>query len=221
MAVAVRNSSTNLDATTTAIVNRPASTSPGDIVVIGIACVAGATITTPVGFTLLDSTANGVDIRLSTYWKIATAEAATWTASLSISEYWSTFAVTLNGHDPTTPIDVHAIAVGTTSSVACPSITTTQDNDMKIAIGARYGISSTSWTYPGGFTGLGQTTLWYATIAGANALQAAAGASGTAVFTASAAGTAKTWCGSQIAIRETAAAAGTTPYTFNLLGVGA
>jgi hypothetical protein len=111
----------------TIVLNKPAGTVKGDVLVAMIAIRPyNATITAPTGFTLLNrqNNNNGNDNALAVYWKVATSsEPATYTWTFSANTGTAGGLMAFSGADNTTPINVSAgsITTATTTSFAAPA----------------------------------------------------------------------------------------------------
>ncbi len=191
------------------IINRPAGTSKGDVLIAIIAVRPNtATITAPAGFTLVnrqDNTAGSVSSE-AVYSKVATnSEPATYTWSFSANTGNAGGIMAFSGADNATPINVSAgaLTAASTTTFVAPSVTTTVTNTMIVT--AHEYSSSDRWTAPGGMTealdvaSLPVPDALGLAVLGSYKTQAAAGATGT--FTATAASNADTGAGITLALK--------------------
>ena len=120
----------------TATVNKPTGTVAGDLMIAGLAFEKGSAvaITPPAGWGLIRRTDQSSDVGYATYRKAAGAsEGATYAFVLTNSPKWSIGACAISGADPTTPIDVHAGATGSSGNPSAPSATSTGPNRLLLA----------------------------------------------------------------------------------------
>lgn len=123
------------------IINKPTGTVSGDLMVLAIAARSStATITPPVGWTLLLNTTNGTKTtsKLSTYYKIAGAsEPASYIWGTGTIESVASL-VSFSGVDNTSPFDgVAAVGFANTSATTtqtAPSITPLSANDTLVTV---------------------------------------------------------------------------------------
>jgi hypothetical protein len=205
--------STANGSSSTLVIDTPAGTQNGDIMIAGIQGNGTPSITPPAGWTeLYEVTQGNFSGRHWVYYKIASSEGSnhTWTFSGSVRN--SGGILTFTGNDTSSPIDdSDAGAYGSMTSYTLSSITTSQANDMLVYYaGVDFG-SNPSCTPPTGFTevfesnGGSETTMGYKT-------QAAAGATGTF---AGSTGSSSAGAWSHIAILE--GAAGQKPSDFTVI----
>jgi len=125
MAVAYRSSQsvTNGTAGTSVTVSKPSGivdtgSNPGRDMLIAIIAAAGApTITPPASWTLIDSVASGSNVTMWVYWKLASAEGASWTWTLGSSLRNFGWVGAYTGVDPTSPVYNNAEDSSLTSNV--------------------------------------------------------------------------------------------------------
>jgi hypothetical protein len=191
----------------TLVINKPTATAAGDLMVAGITFNGGsgvATVTPPLGWTLILRTNNGANVGMASYYKVAAAgEPSNYIWGLSSSARASGGILRYTGVDVSHPIDVSGGATGndTTSPyrVTAPAVTTTT---VETALVGFYGIA-TGTTYSGNSAlterfdarnpnGAGPSTQ------GATGTEANAGSTGTDYGTAGAGGQ---WVAQHIAIR--------------------
>jgi hypothetical protein len=182
------SSATSVPVNTIAI-NKPAGVTTNDVLLAGISVRGNPTITAPSGWTLVRSDASGTTLLQSVYRKVATGSepaSYTWTFSEPIASAVGGIAA-YSGVNTTTPIDVHGgQANASSTSVTAPSVTTTAANAMLVGF---FGTANDAT-----FTAAsGMTERYDVDADGTNQIggevadqaQAAAGASGTRVATAS------------------------------------
>ena len=158
------------------------------------------TFATPTGWTLLFSgEAGGAgDIGVGVFYKVAGAsEPANHTFTWSDSKESAGAMARYSNVDTTTPIDAWANGTGNDSNPLAPDVTTTSTDTMLIRL---FGSTDDETvTSPTGTTGRYDISGNGATSAGADATQAAAGATGTATFTI---GSNEKWVAATIALTQ-------------------
>ncbi|HEY7192632.1 MAG TPA: hypothetical protein VH439_02745, partial [Gemmatimonadales bacterium] len=141
---------------TTLLVNRPAGTLVGDVMIAAIAVrPSGATITAPAGWTLIRRTNQGATNSLAqaTYRRVVAAgEPASYTWTLPNTHTGAAGGIiAFYGVNTTTPVDVENGQINASGlNVTAPSVTTTRAYDMIVTSHAIS--SSTTFTPPGGMT---------------------------------------------------------------------
>lgn len=189
MAVAVQASTTRSSATANATGDRPTGTVDGDLLIAFVLIATGTTVSgVPSGWNLEDNTGNAAGCRVVTYTKIASSEPATWTWTLNTATNNAVHVLRIDGHDPTTYVNVDGGQANdsASTSVVAPSVTTTKDNCLLIFAG---GINANATqTAPGSMTEVTDALGGGSARALETAQQAlgAAGATGTRTSTASA-----------------------------------
>ncbi len=130
-------------------ISSPTSTVVGDLLIAQIAVSSGATITTPVGWTLLVNTANGSSLRQAIYWRLAAVAGAnsfSWVLSASGRNGGAMLAISAGTFDSSMPIDNGAIA--SSGSSASPNTAAlsvlTADSLVLAAFGSNRGNQSTA-----------------------------------------------------------------------------
>ena len=177
--------------TTTIVLVAPAGVAATDVVeaVIFVSDGTGTSITPPTGWTLVNRTDNGTVGGMAVYW--ALGNVASYTFSLGGNNGNMGFAIAYIGVDNTTPMDAAGVGQANASSatITAPSITTVTANAMLVGF---FGINSVS-TFTAVFGTIEKSGSCAgdlnAALAGADAIQATAGASGTKTETASVAAT--------------------------------
>lgn len=151
------------------------------------------TVTTPTGWTLLHtSTATGAasDSRVTSFGRVMQAgDASTLSISTSTSMTIGAVAITYEGVDTVTPVDVAAPTPNTgTGGANCPSITTVTDNAMVVRVGIVDATASplTDGDEPAGHTARGfmnnNPPSNGMSLGVADEVQVTAGSAGTALF---------------------------------------
>lgn len=183
----VNETHTTYASRTNTTITKPTGTADGDYVILGI--ITGASggaggapdPTPPAGFTLLAGPTLGWDgsfaVELRLYGKIASSEGASWDMTHATASSQG-FAVTYNGVDPTTPVDVAGTDnEGTGSTTTATGVTTASNGAMVVYAAHNWG-SGTALTAPTGttptFTERIDTLLVYV----ADGLMTTAGATG-------------------------------------------
>lgn len=187
---------------TTLVINRPGSTSAGNLLLAGITVAGGSnvTITPPSGWTLVGRTNNSTSVGVATYRKIATSsEASSYTWSISPSARATGGIVRLTGVNTSTPVDVSAGATGSGTSVTAPSVTTTVENTA--LVGFFGSNTNATFTPPGTLTervDVANASSSGPAIQAATGERATIGATGTRTATASKTGA---WAARMVAVR--------------------
>ena len=137
-------------------VNRPAGTTAGDLLIVGMMFEKGTntTPTAPAGWTLIRRINQENNVGMATYYKVAgNNEASSYTFGLTNGPKWSIGITRIEGADPTNPIDVHDGASGGPAFNAdAPSLTTTVCNALVMAFYTNK--KDATWTPPAGTTEL-------------------------------------------------------------------
>lgn len=174
---------------TSVTVAAPSGLTSGDVMLAGIVTRDEAAITTPGGWTLVRSDANGTALRQSVYVRVAGgSEPAdyTWTLGEAVAGAGAGI-VAYSGVDTTTPVDVQGGQTNSSSSsVTAPSVTTTVTNTRVVGFFAT--ANDGTFSPPSGTTErtdlpIDGTIQAMSSIA--DVAQAASGASGSKVATAS------------------------------------
>ncbi len=190
-AIALRavSSGSNNASATSIVLNRPAGTLAGDVMLASLDVRGTSTVTAPAGWTLIRTDTYTSSLRMHVYWRLATgSDPATWTWTFSGSRLAAGVIHAYSGVNATTPIDASggqpAAAPSPTSTA--PSITTTVANTMLVAFYAN--LANTTWTPPAGFVEradlIGTSPSQFTSMMSADALRPAVGATGTAVASA-------------------------------------
>ncbi len=164
----------------------------GDLLLAAVTIRGTSTITPPAGWTLVRDDVNASNLRQATYWKSATgSEPATWTWTFSGPRLAAGGIHAYSGVHATTPIDIHGGQANPSgTSLTAPGVTTTVASTRLVAF---YSMTTNATiTPPPGMTErgeqIGTDPTRLTVIEGSDALQAAAGPTGTRVATASLAG---------------------------------
>lgn len=115
--------------------NAPSGVVTGDLLVLSVATVTGTTVTTPTGWTIVDTINDGFNTsRQAMYYRIADSTADdTPTVTLGVSIAYAAFILRIDGQ-AASPLDVKATGSATgTTAPAVPSITTGFANELAIA----------------------------------------------------------------------------------------
>jgi RHS repeat-associated protein len=171
---------------------KPAGTAADDVLVAAIASRTAPTITAPVGWSLVRSDVNGTSLTQAIFVRTAGgSEPANYTFPFSVPTLSATGGIiAYSGLDPLSPIDVSGGQANTSSaSVTAPSVTTTMSD--VIVAGFFATTDDATFTPPAAMTErfdvLADGTAQVSS-EGTEVVQAAAGATGTKVATASIAG---------------------------------
>src|SRR4051812_4741510 len=154
MAVAFRNVSHNTTSSAaTMAITQPAGATVGDIILLWVLIEVPQTVTTPAGYTLLNSWL-GTNCNVYLYW---TRDWSAVTVSFSaLSTYAEYSCCAYSGCETSaSPIDTAAYAAVRTGTDApnCPSVTTLSANTVVIAFGAKWGGSTgAKWGAGGSYT---------------------------------------------------------------------
>jgi autotransporter-associated beta strand protein len=141
---------------TALVVNRPAGTQVGDVMVAAIGVrPSTATITAPAGWTLIRRTNQGATNSLAqaTYWKVvAVGEPANYTWTLPNTHTGGAGGImAFFGVNAAAPVDIENGQINATGlNVTAPSVTTTRQYDMIVSTHTIS--SSTTFTPPAGMT---------------------------------------------------------------------
>ena len=103
--------------TTNHYVNMPATVNAGDLLIVLFTNDGSATVTTPAGWTSLASTANGIEVRCSVYYKIAAGTEGGTTVNFVASAFEQAAAQVYRITDwhGTTPPEISTAATGTSN----------------------------------------------------------------------------------------------------------
>lgn len=172
------------------VLNVPTGTVDGDIMIAAVGQAVTMTLTPPGGWTLIQSFTGGPS--LAVYYRIASSEPAsyTWTTAANSRAVVATYR-------GASAVDVSSINNGSSATPTASSITTTAANTRLVFCVRIDGV--TTFTPPGSYTlrqqsptsGSFPNGLWDDT-------QAAAGATGSVVFTA---GASSTWAAALVALK--------------------
>jgi hypothetical protein len=119
--------------------NMPSGITPGDLLIAFVgASGTSQTITTPSGWTLIESDVNG-SARFAAYSRVADgSEGSTQTFNYSVSGLSTATIIRLQGQSGT-PIEASAVATSTSLNPPCPSVTTTGSD--RTLLTAVYGLA--------------------------------------------------------------------------------
>jgi len=196
---------TNTTTATSLTINKPTGVVQNDLLLATLAARGNTTITAPAGWTQIQQTNNGTTQTLAVFYRVATVDdiaAANYTFGLGTTAVGVAGAILrYTGVDPRFPIDASGIATGNSANATAPSVTTSVADTTVLRIA---GIPNNgTLTVPSGTTeranlvrdpgGAANDTR----LGVADAVQAAAGATGTAAFT----NTSGAWVAATVALR--------------------
>ena len=175
-------------------VNAPAGVVPGDVLVATVAKSGAEVLTTPAGWTKVDSVLDNSTMYLGLYWRVAASgdpASFAWTWAGGTSRYAAGGITAYVDVDNDNPVDGHAPAgVSNTTSFPAPTVTTTFANDMIVTAHA-VNANNSNWTPPAGMTerlDLVAGTGSFVSIEQNDVLQAVPGATGAKTATSSVSG---------------------------------
>jgi hypothetical protein len=175
-------------------INAPAGVVPGDVLVATVAKSGAEVLTTPAGWTKVDSVLDNSTMYLGLYWRVAASgdpASFSWTWAGGTSRYAAGGISAYANVDNDNPVDGHAPAgVSNTTSFPAPTITTTFINDMIVTAHA-VNANNTNWTPPAGMNerlDLVAGSGSFVSIEQNDFLQAFAGATGAKTATSSVTG---------------------------------
>jgi len=175
-------------------VNAPAGVVPGDVLVATVAKSGAEVLTTPAGWTKVDSVLDNSTMYLGLYWRVAASgdpASFSWTWAGGTSRYGAGGITAYMDVDNDNPVDGHAPAgVSNTTSFPAPTVTTTFANDM-IVTAHTVNANNSNWTPPAGMTerlDLVAGSGSFVSIEQNDVLQAAPGATGAKTATSSVSG---------------------------------
>ena len=176
-------------------IDKPAGTVEGDLLLLTVYADRARAVTIPSGFTAVTgdvsagTVGGGVAITLNISYKLAGAsEPSSYGFSFDANEQAAAGMRRISGVDSADPIDVFGTddTSTTATGLACPSVTTTNDDALVIRDCGEGGGNRTPFTFPGGVT-----TDWeidppgFVGGAGAHESQVAAGSTGAAGYSVS------------------------------------
>lgn len=134
--------------------NKPDGTQAGDLLVAVIAQANGDTgVTAPSGFTQIRNDPHAAsNVSITSLWKLAGAsEPADYTFTTSAGDKIASMQLIRGAHQ-TTPINAHNGQTGSATDPVAPSVTTTADRCLKIAVCAQFTTATTqTYTPPAGY----------------------------------------------------------------------
>lgn len=154
--IGLRSTSTAiLNLGTSISINAPAGVVPGDVLVATVAKSGAEALTTPAGWTKVDSVLDNSTMYLGLYWRVAASGdpgSFSWTWAGGTSRYAAGGISAYIDVDNDNPVDGHAAAgVSNTTSFPAPTITTVFANDMIVTAHA-VNANNPNWTPPAGMT---------------------------------------------------------------------
>ncbi len=194
--------------TTSLVVSTPAGTVQDDLLIALFSVDGSGSVVTPAGWTLIatDTTGGGPNngVRIGIYSRVAgPAEPPSCVLNWLDAQQAVGAILRYSGADATGPIDVSALSpTGSGASPTAPSVTTTIADAMIVRLYAADGDNLSGTPYPAGHTGrfnfASGVGVGTASAGGADVIQAAAGATGTAAFSLTAS---ENWLAATVAIR--------------------
>jgi hypothetical protein len=145
------SSGANAEATTL-VLPAPPGVAAGDVMVAVVSSRGNPTITPPAGWTQVRVDTNGFEMRQGVYYKVAGAEPASYTFTLSQTQAAAGGIAAYSGVNTATPIDVSngVVSAPKATAINAPSVTTTGAGDRVIGF---FGMANnTSVTPPQGLT---------------------------------------------------------------------
>lgn len=233
MAVTFIQAAANAPVTATAVGTAflPSSATNGDLLIMSIFVVKDTSVTAaPSNWTTITSAAvsagiNFAGVNHTFYWKHASSEPASYSATFSGADNYSTIVVAIRGQNGSVSA-VHASSSNFSSSgtaVAVPAITPTVANSLWLGFGAQYSGTTTpaAWDLPAGWNlGAGITSAVAAQVVAYRTLTAS-GVAAAVIISASAGAAFNPWTGVSIIIAESAGAATAALIrNMSMLGVG-
>ncbi len=191
MTIAFRAGSTvNNTSSSSAVLNKPAGTADGDVLIVAIAYNTGMTISPPAGWTHLYGQSSAQAQKMDTYYKVAASEGASWTWTFTGGPGGNSGVVVGYSGCNATPVDTSAQgtdATNPTTSLIAPTVTPTKATDMLVClVNSVSGASSPTFTAPTGMTLRTNVTGASTYVIGTAELQlASSSATGTETFTVS------------------------------------
>jgi hypothetical protein len=186
VAISLVSTPTNATGSSTSVViSVPSSVANGDLLLAEVSWGGGTgvTVTPPAGWTLVRRDDSTTVFGMATYKRLAAAEPANYTWTLSPSSSFSATMIAYRGVDLVNPIDTHSgQANASSTSVSAPTLTTTYANEQLVFYGQVGAVAT--FTPPGSFAE--QSDINFGEIA--DQLFATPGATGTITATASSAG---------------------------------
>lgn len=164
-------------------INKPAGTIEDDLMIATVLRdSANTNMSAPVGWTQIGQ-GNANSSRLAVWYKVATdTEPASYTFTLGLSDDVTGSIVTIRNVDTINPINISGTATGNDEYPTAPSVTTTSDNVLLIAVAGAD--DNGNYTPPAGYTEhVDIDASLYVTQTVASMVQSTSGASGTAIFT--------------------------------------
>lgn len=204
--VSVSNGALSSDGTSLGVF-RPTGVTAGDLLIAHVSTDNANTFSAPSGWTLLAALQTGGvgDVSAGYFYKVAGgSEPSSYTFTWGSAELATASVAAYRGVDTTNPIVVSSFVTGDSSTPTAPSVTTTTGNAgvlRSFTADDRSLPSPTSNVYPSGTTGryaFQSPSGTGVTTGGADSVQVAAGATGTASFTLSGG---QRWIAATIALR--------------------
>lgn len=198
------------------VVDKPAGTLDGDLLVAGMTTNGVTSLTPPAGWTEISQGSSGGKMTSGSWWKIASSELANYTFQTNPAETIYIFILRITGAHATAPVDVSAFAIGDDTTPTCPTVTTTVADTLVLRLFGADDNDIAVSDYPTGHTGITINQ------SGAGSNQCSGGAAWKAQVTASATDTAsftleasEEWYATTIAIKPPAPDIANTPASKN------
>ncbi len=124
--------------TTQIVINKPAGTTTGDLLIAAVATDGNtsATLSAPAGWTLIDRSNQGGEVSLGVWWKIAGgSEPASFTFTWSGGEEVYGWIMRFSGAHPTSPVHIAASGGGNVSNPTSPAVVTSINNALILRLG--------------------------------------------------------------------------------------
>ena len=193
-------------ATQNFVVSMPSTRPEGDLYLAQIAVEDGEVIDqVPSGWTEIQDLRMSGEVRLATYWKIGSAEPATYTWGSDTTCRWVGALYRISGINTGSPINDSDDSTGQSSVPISPSVTTHVNNCLILRLYAADGNQQAATYWPSGTTAIFQDDSAGAVVAGAAyETQVTSGTTGSAAFSMT--GSEK-WVAATIAVAPAAGAA--------------
>jgi hypothetical protein len=133
----------NGSGSTSLSIAKPTGVVEGGVLIATVTAAGSGSVTTPSGWTVIKSVAQGTALRQVTYYKVATgSEPVSYSWSLGSSRAASGGIVDYSGVNTAVPIDATASAGGESGNAAAPSVTTSAANDL-VLVAASFATATT------------------------------------------------------------------------------
>lgn len=205
-APAFQSEATATGTTTSLTITKPTGVVQNDLLVATLAARGSTSITAPAGWTQVQQTNNGTNQTLAIFYRVASASdiaATNYNFNLSANIGVAGAILRYTGVDPRFPIDVSATATGTSANATAPTVTTTVADTTVVRVAGIPNNGSITAFPPGTASRVNLVqnpggTANDTRLGVADAVQAAAGATGTAAFT----NTSGAWVAATVVLRS-------------------